>query len=77
MTSAAASFRQKLDHPIVDADGHIVESLPALVETLRKLAGSEVADRFGGASKTFASRSASAGAKVAACSDVCHIASSI
>ena len=66
MTSAAASFRQKLDHPIVDADGHIVESLPALVEMLRKLAGSEVADRFGGASKTFASRSASAGSKVSA-----------
>ena len=66
MSKEAASFRQSLDHPIVDADGHIVESLPILVETLRKLAGSEVADRFGGASKTFASRSSSAGAKIAA-----------
>lgn len=61
---SGASIRARLDHPIVDADGHIVESLPVLVETIRSLAGSAVADRFGGASKTFASRSKSAGALV-------------
>lgn len=66
MRKDARTIRDGLDHPIVDADGHIVESLPILVETLRKLAGSAVADRLGGASRTFASRSAGAGARVAA-----------
>jgi predicted TIM-barrel fold metal-dependent hydrolase len=59
-----ATVRAKLDHPIVDVDGHIVESLPVLVETIRRIAGSEVADRFGGASKAFASRSGTPGALV-------------
>lgn len=66
MSVDAASIRAALDHPIVDADGHIVESLPVLVELLRKLAGSAVADRLGVASKTFSSRSEGAGGRVAA-----------
>ena len=44
--SDAASIRARLGHPIVDADGHIVESVPALVDLMRRVAGSEVADRF-------------------------------
>ncbi|MBW1885564.1 MAG: amidohydrolase family protein [Deltaproteobacteria bacterium] len=63
--SRAASIRARLGHPIVDVDGHIVESVPALVDLLRRVAGSEVADRFGGASRAFASRSESPGARVA------------
>lgn len=66
MSTDAAATRAALDHPIVDADGHIVESLPVLVEMLRKLAGSDVADRLGGASKTFASRAGGAGERVGA-----------
>ncbi len=66
MNPNASAIRAQLDHPVVDADGHIVESLPVVVETLRKLAGSDVADRLGEASKTFASRSAGAGARVGA-----------
>lgn len=64
MAVDAASIRSRLDHPIVDADGHVVESLPLVIETVRKLAGSAVADRVGGASKTFSSRSPGAGARV-------------
>ena len=64
MPADAPSIRAALDHPIVDADGHIVESLPVLVETLRKLAGSDVADRLSVASKTFASRSEGAGDRI-------------
>jgi predicted TIM-barrel fold metal-dependent hydrolase len=63
--ATAASIRAGLGHPIVDADGHIVESLPVLVEIIRSVAGSEVADRFGGTSKTFASRSGTPGERVA------------
>jgi len=61
----APSTRHRLGHPVVDADGHLVESLPVLIETIRKVGGSQVADRFGGSSKTFASRSDTPGAKVA------------
>jgi predicted TIM-barrel fold metal-dependent hydrolase len=60
--SEAASLRAQLEHPIVDVDGHIVESLPALVEVIRKIGGSEVADRFGASSTAFASRSGGTGA---------------
>ena len=63
--ATAASIRAGLGHPIIDADGHIVESLPVLVEIIRSVAGSEVADRFGGTSKTFASRSGTPGERVA------------
>ena len=64
MPEDARAIHDRLDHPIVDADGHIVESLPLVVETLRKLAGSDVADRLGFVSNTFASRGEGSGAKV-------------
>ncbi|MBW2424766.1 MAG: amidohydrolase, partial [Deltaproteobacteria bacterium] len=63
--SEAARVRSRLGYPVVDADGHIVESLPVLIETIRGLAGSGVADRLAGTSKTFASRSGTPGEKVA------------
>jgi hypothetical protein len=44
----------------VDGDGHLVESLPVLVDYVRRVAGSDVADRFMGASPAFASRSGAA-----------------
>lgn len=61
---AAATLRASLDHPIVDVDGHVVESLPVLAEMVRKLAGSEVADRFGGSSAAFASRKGGPGNEI-------------
>jgi len=54
--SAASGIR--LDHPIVDGDGHIVESLPIVIEYIRRVAGDDVADRFAGSSPAYASRRA-------------------
>jgi predicted TIM-barrel fold metal-dependent hydrolase len=48
----------QLDHPVVDGDGHIVESLPIVIDYIRRVAGSDVADRFAGSSPAFASRRA-------------------
>ncbi len=48
--------RSKINHPIVDSDGHVVESIPAVVEYMRRIGGSEVADRFMGSSPTYSSR---------------------
>jgi len=44
------------DHPIVDVDGHIVESIPLVIEYMRKVAGDDVADRFASSVPSFASR---------------------
>ncbi|HUP76595.1 MAG TPA: amidohydrolase family protein [Acidimicrobiales bacterium] len=48
----------RLDHPIVDGDGHIVESLPIVIDYIRRVAGDDVADRFAGSSPAYASRHA-------------------
>lgn len=43
----AAAIREKLDHPIIDTDGHSVEFTPAYVDYLRDVAGNDLAERFG------------------------------
>ena len=48
----------QLDHPVVDGDGHIVESVPLVIEYMRRVAGDDVADRFVGSSPAYASRRA-------------------
>src|SRR5437763_16675275 len=53
-----AAIRAELDHPIVDADGHVVEALPVVVETIRKVAGDAAADRLIPSSVTFATDAA-------------------
>ncbi|NUU22206.1 MAG: amidohydrolase family protein [Streptomycetaceae bacterium] len=50
--------RPRLGHPVVDADGHIVEALPLLTDVIRKVAGPDAADHFLGSSPAYASRSA-------------------
>lgn len=47
-----------VDHPIVDVDGHIVESIPLVVDTMRRVAGTDVADRFAASVPSFAARGA-------------------
>ncbi len=42
----ATTIRAGLDHPVVDADGHIIEYLPALLDLVGDEAGGAVADRF-------------------------------
>ena len=56
MSGDVAAIRASLDHPIVDVDGHIVESIPLVVEYMRRVAGDVVADRFASSVPSFASR---------------------
>jgi predicted TIM-barrel fold metal-dependent hydrolase len=42
----AAAIRERLDHPVIDADGHIVEFLPLIRDFLVEEAGESVAKRF-------------------------------
>ena len=59
MTSTeVAKIRASLDHPVVDADGHVVESFPIVLDYMRRIAGADVAERFAGSSPTYLSRSA-------------------
>jgi predicted TIM-barrel fold metal-dependent hydrolase len=44
--TASAAIRAKLDHPVVDADGHMIEFGPAFFEYLKDVAGPAVRDRF-------------------------------
>jgi predicted TIM-barrel fold metal-dependent hydrolase len=53
-----AKVRAALDHPVVDADGHVVESFPVVVDYMRRVAGADVAERFASSSPTYFSRSA-------------------
>ncbi len=46
MTLSASDIRSRLDHPVVDADGHVMESVPILAEYLREAAGGKTADAF-------------------------------
>ena len=41
-----AAVRERLDHPIIDADGHVIEFLPAAMDHLRDLAGDDAVKAF-------------------------------
>lgn len=47
--SRAAEIRRSLGHPVVDSDGHYIETMPILkpylVESVRELAGNDLAER--------------------------------
>lgn len=45
-STKAAEIRAKLNHPIIDTDGHTVEFTPAYLDYLRDLAGQDLADRY-------------------------------
>jgi hypothetical protein len=47
--SRSAAVRERLDHPVIDADGHTIEFGPGVAEKLRELAGDDAARRFQGA----------------------------
>src|SRR5438034_2081051 len=42
--SKSARVRAKLDHPVVDADGHWLEPVPVFLDYLRDTAGQSMAD---------------------------------
>lgn len=41
------AIKARLDHPIIDSDGHLVEHLPVVQDLLRQQAGPAVAEKFG------------------------------
>jgi predicted TIM-barrel fold metal-dependent hydrolase len=41
-----AEIRRRLEHPVIDADGHLVEFMPLVLDCLHEVAGAGVADRF-------------------------------
>jgi predicted TIM-barrel fold metal-dependent hydrolase len=44
--SPSAAVRAKLDHPVIDGDGHWLEPVPIFLDYLRQVAGQKVVDRF-------------------------------
>ncbi len=46
MPPAVADIREKIDHPIIDGDGHQVEVLPLVIDCAREIAGSAAAERL-------------------------------
>ncbi|MEQ8248967.1 MAG: amidohydrolase family protein [Alphaproteobacteria bacterium] len=44
--TASAKIRETLDHPVIDADGHLVETPPVLLDYLRQAGGQSLADDY-------------------------------
>jgi len=44
-TSASARLRERLGHPVIDADGHMIEVLPVMFDFLKQVGGPDMADR--------------------------------
>ena len=42
----SAEIRARLDHPVIDGDGHLCEHMPTFFEYLKRSAGAELAARF-------------------------------
>ena len=45
-TSKSAEVRARLDHPVIDADGHTVEFEPCLVDYLKEIGGPKMVERY-------------------------------
>jgi predicted TIM-barrel fold metal-dependent hydrolase len=45
-SQAVSSIRNRLDHPVIDGDGHLLEVVPLVIDYLRDVAGNDMADRF-------------------------------
>src|SRR5258706_768144 len=46
LNTQAAALRAKLNHPVIDADGHVTEIMPVIRDHLRELAGPQMVERF-------------------------------
>src|SRR5581483_10038866 len=40
------ALRARLDHPVIDGDGHLIESAPLFNEYLRRVGGAEIVQRY-------------------------------
>ncbi|PON12072.1 hypothetical protein C2W62_41535 [Candidatus Entotheonella serta] len=45
-TSKSAEIRARLDHPVIDADGHTVECEPLFLDYLKQVGGAAIAERY-------------------------------
>src|SRR5438552_4141358 len=45
-TSKSAAIRARLDHPLIDSDGHLVEFEPSVLDYMKQIAGPKIADRY-------------------------------
>ena len=41
-----ADIRAKLDHPVVDADGHMIETTFAVLDFVKQVGGADIAARY-------------------------------
>ncbi|HKA56479.1 MAG TPA: amidohydrolase family protein [Candidatus Binatia bacterium] len=48
-TSPSAAVRARLRHPVIDADGHTVEFVPAFLDYLRQVGGPKILERYAAA----------------------------
>ena len=44
--TSAAELRAKLGRPVIDGDGHITEAQPVLIDYIKQVAGSRLAQRY-------------------------------
>ena len=44
--SRSAQIRERLDHPVIDADGHMFEYFPVFLEFMREIGGERVVDKY-------------------------------
>lgn len=45
--SKSAAVRARLNHPVIDGDGHWLEPVPLVLDCLRDVAGPALVERFG------------------------------
>ena len=45
-TPAVTSIRERLDHPVIDSDGHLVEVRPVAMEYIAAAGGADIVERF-------------------------------
>jgi len=43
--TSSSKVREKLNHPVIDTDGHMLEFLPALLDYVKQVAGASIAQR--------------------------------
>ena len=45
-TSKSAAVRARIDHPVIDSDGHMIEFEPGFIDYLKNVGGQTMVDRF-------------------------------
>ena len=46
MSAPSAEIRARLNHPVVDCDGHMIEHIPVFLDFLKQVAGPDLATRY-------------------------------